>query len=234
MESTHGNGFEAVIALILLIIGLVVGFYAGSYYESGQTDEGVSTTTPVLGVSSTSTTVAYYKNVNAWQKDSETESGFSLAYPLDFPVTTGSAKVPSADWSLAAHGTLGNLILTLTIPKAFEPQTNFSEAKLTVGTSAAAKAVASCTIAGQGEVTNGTKDIGGVTFSVFAAGDAGAGNLYESTSYRALHNGRCYAAEYTIHSTQLANYPSEYGLTQFDKTKLTDVLDRIVGTFTFL
>lgn len=74
----------------------------------------------------------------------------------------------------------------------------------------------------------------GIVFTVFHSNDAGAGNYYETTSYRTLHAGQCYAIEYTIHSGQIANYPARYGLKPFDEAQLTDVLDRIVGTFKFL
>jgi hypothetical protein len=68
---------------------------------------------------------------------------------------------------------------------------------------------------------------------VFNSSSAGAGNLYQTTSYRAIQGGECWAIEYTIHSSQIANYPSSYNLQPFNQTELTTLLDRIAGTFSF-
>lgn len=76
--------------------------------------------------------------------------------------------------------------------------------------------------------------INGIDFTIFAFADAGAGNYYETTSYRTLHAGKCYAVEYTVHSGQIANYPSSYKLQPFNKEQINSVMQRIVGTFTFM
>jgi hypothetical protein len=44
--------------------------------------------------------------------------------------------------------------------------------------------------------------------------------------------GACYAVEYSIHSAQLANFPSSYQLQQFNEAQMEAVLNNIVGTFT--
>jgi hypothetical protein len=75
--------------------------------------------------------------------------------------------------------------------------------------------------------------INGTGFTVFHSVGAGAGNFYETTSYRTLRAGQCWAIEYTIHSSNIGVYPPEYGLKPFDETKLHDVLDRIAETFCF-
>ena len=79
-----------------------------------------------------------------------------------------------------------------------------------------------------------TTTINGIVFTIFQSADAGAGNYYQTTSYRTLHAGACYAVEYTLHSSQILNYPAQYNLQQFDPNKVTDVLNRIVGTFKFM
>jgi hypothetical protein len=178
----------------------------------------------------------YYENTATWQTITSTAGGFSIAYPLDFP-TGGGAAVPSADWRVnTPQGETGILYFSLMIPKAFEPQTNFDDAKLTVGASRNATAVDDCLLADQSggpmQATSTTM-INGASFTAFHSSGAGAGNLYETTSYRVLRAGQCFAVEYTIHSSQIANYPAEYHLKPLDETKLTDVLDRIVGTFSF-
>ncbi len=182
---------------------------------------------------------AYYSDVAAWQTDQRMDAGFSIAYPLDFSVDdrygAGAAQT-TTDWRFSANGVPGSIRLIITIPAALEPQTNFRDARLTVGDSAAPAAVASCLTpdipAGPG-AKSATTTINGVPFSVFTFGDAGAGNLYQVTSYRTIHAGRCYAVEYAIHSAQIGNYPAEYGLRPFDQAFVADILDRMARTFRF-
>ena len=122
----------------------------------------------------------------------------------------------------------------MTVPASFEPQTNFSDATLVVGRSSDASAVANCLVATNGETAaEGPVYINGIQFSVFSFSGASAGNLYDTTSYRTVNAGQCYAVEYTIHSTQLANYPASAGLTQFDMDKVQSTLDLVVSTFKF-
>jgi hypothetical protein len=179
---------------------------------------------------------AYYHNISEWQTD-QNSSGWSIAYPLDFNATDNYSPAPTDNWREGTPGGPGLQPFTLTIPRAFEPQTNFAEATLTVGASGNAAAVAQClAIEPMGPPTQlptSTTTIGGTAFTIFHLSDVGAGNIYETTSYRTVHAGQCWAVEYTIHSSEIGNYPVEYGLKPFDETKLHDVLDRIVGTFKF-
>ena len=71
-------------------------------------------------------------------------------------------------------------------------------------------------------------------FSKFTLNDAGAGNLYETTSYRGLFDGDCYAIEYTIHSTNIGNYSPDQGVKEFDKVKVQEELEKILDSFKFL
>jgi hypothetical protein len=75
--------------------------------------------------------------------------------------------------------------------------------------------------------------INGITFTAFNFAGAGAGNYYETTSYRTLHAGQCYAVEYTVHSGQIANYPASYDLQPFNESKINTVMQAVVGTFKF-
>lgn len=62
----------------------------------------------------------------------------------------------------------------------------------------------------------------------------GAGNYYETTSYRTVYNDECYAIEYTIHSTNIDNYSPDQGITKFDKEKITSILDAMVQSFNLI
>jgi hypothetical protein len=222
--------YSKLIALILFVALPFVGFYLGMNYGK---------TTALLAAPSASQSQAgdYYAKVAAWQTDNRTDAGFSIAYPIDFSVDDNIGIAPAMDWRVGANGAPGLKRFTLTIPASFEPQTNLIGATLTVGDSQNNAAIANCLkpdASGVPGAATSTATINGVTFNVFTSSDAGAGNYYETTSYRALHAGACVAIEYTIHSAQIANYPAAYGLKPLDENKITDVLSRIVGTFNFL
>ncbi len=212
----------AVILLVIVVAALAGGtFYAGR--QSVPPPAPVATTTPNP-----------YADTAAWQTYANSDVGFSIAYPLDFATDEGEGT--TTDWRVNASTTKGREPFVLSIPKAFEPQTNFADAKLTIGESDDDAAVAYCLVpdpSGAPAAATTTKTIGATTFTVFTMSDAGAGNRYETTSYRTIRAGACYAIEYTIHSTELANYPASYHLSPFDEAKVKDVLDRIVGTFAF-
>jgi hypothetical protein len=222
--------YSKLLALGLFVALPFIGFYYGTRY--GETVALLQNP----GAAQTATGTDYYHNAAAWQTDRDDRGGFSIAYPLDFQVDENYSTQPSTDWREGANGTPGNLSLTITIPKAFEPQTNFADAKLTVGRSGNNAAAADCLVPDATGANTRTSTImaNGIQFTAFHSAGAGAGNYYETTSYRTIHAGQCYAVEYTIHSTQIANYPPEYQLKPFDKAKLVDMLNRIVGTFKFL
>lgn len=225
--------YSKIIALALFVLLPYVGFWIGVSY--GQSLQAIQDAHVAISLPAASdATSAYYQNVAAWQTDVRPDAGFSISYPLDFTADDNYSIAPSADWRMGANGTQGIKAFTLTIPRAFEPQTNFDDATLTVGRSSSNGAVAGCMASdpsgGPASATS-TVLVNGITFTVFHSNDAGAGNYYETTSYRTLHAGQCYAVEYTVHSSQIANYPTSYDLQPLNEMMLTDVLDRIVGTF---
>ena len=225
--------YSKAIALGLFVLLPFFGFWFGaSYGAARQRAEDVFAVSPAAAP--VNALPAYYENTAAWQTDGNF-SGWSIAYPIDFPTTDNYRPASIPNWRQGTPGGSGIQMFRLTIPKVFEPQTNFSDAALTVGMSSSSAAVAQCLVP---ESTyrpqpTSTVDLNSIPFTVFHFSDVGAGNLYDTTSYRTIHAGACWAVEYTIHSAQLGNYPSSYGLRQFDAAKLQDVLNRIVGTFKF-
>jgi hypothetical protein len=236
MEWHTVTPFSKYVALTLFVLLPFIGFYYGmeygelAAYSNGAA--GLGNYAPMPSASDD-----YYSNVSEWQTYQNPNVGFRIGYPTDFDVQDSSSLTPSTDWRVGAGGVNGIRTLSLTIPHLFEPHTNFSDAMLTIGRSGNDLAVSGCLKPDQSGGPDGatsTAVIGGNTFVVFYSSDAGAGNYYKTTSYRTLARGQCWAVEYTIHSTQIANYPEEYHLQVFDEGKLTDVLDRIVRTFRFL
>jgi hypothetical protein len=232
--------YSKLIALVLFVALPFIGFYYGMQYGKiietiAQTP--VATSTAGTPSGSTNAVAAYYNDPAEWQNDANnTAGGFSISYPLDFDTQDNYSAAPSTDWRLNASAP-GVAYFTLTVPRAFEPQTNFVDATLTVGASANNAAVADCLAADPNDgpaTATSTATINGVNFTVFQFDGAGAGNYYETTSYRTLHAGKCYAVEYTIHSGQIANYPVSYDLQPFSEQQIDSVMQNIVGTFKFM
>jgi membrane-bound inhibitor of C-type lysozyme len=119
---------------------------------------------------------------------------FSFSYPTEFAFSGGDGSY-TQDWRVNTQD-LGLLFTVVQIPKSFMPGTNFGEAKFTVGTSSDPDAVKNCLVAQNGEkVESSNAMIGNTKFTEITLSDAGAGNFYETTSYRTLRNSQCYAVE---------------------------------------
>ncbi len=221
-----------IVALALFVALPFIGFWYGMEYGKLAALVGQA---PAAGGSDNG--AEYYRNVAEWQTARDDRAGFSIAYPIDFDAQSSFGAPQSTEWRMGANGTAGARAFTLAIPRAFEPQTNFIEATFVVGNSGNNTAVENCLVpdpTGGPAVATSTMMLDSVPFVAFHSADAGAGNYYETTSYRAVRGGKCWAVEYTIHSSQIANYPEEYHLTPFDQAKITDLLDRVAGTFRFL
>ncbi len=161
----------------------------------------------------------------------DTSKLFSFSFPNQFSLF-GEAGY-SQDW--AEESTSSGLQLAeIYIPKTFMPQTNFGDAKFTIGVSGDPDAVSQCLVP---EFPNMEKvslaTINGIQFTKITFSDAGAGNLYDTTSYRVVRGGECYAIEYTIHSGNIENYPVG-AVTAFDESKVQTILESMAQSFKFL
>ena len=158
---------------------------------------------------------------------------FTFSYPSTVTISGGGVGY-TQDWMVNAT-TSGLILAKATLPASVEPKTNFQGATLTVGTSADPNALAQCTTYSEsgGELQKSQVTINGVTYEKFVTSDAGAGNFYNTTSYRTLRNNQCYAIEYTVHTTNIDNYSPDQGITAYDPSKVDTVLDAIVESFKF-
>lgn len=156
---------------------------------------------------------------------------FSFSYPKEFSVSGGGVGYTES-WRVNTQK-MGLLLAKVTIPRSSQPNTNFSEAIFTVGTSSDPEAIKDCLIPTNGERAKGTKNINGISFNKITLTEAGAGNYYDTTSYRVIRNDQCYALEYTIHSTNINNYPQELGIKEFDTQKVVNALESMVESFSF-
>ncbi len=162
---------------------------------------------------------------------------FSITYPKEFIFVAGGAKnaaVPTQQW-MNGSTAKGSVLATVFIPRMFQPKTNFSEATVNVGVSSDKIAILSCTSPqpNAGQVAIGNATINNVPFTIISSTDAGAGNLYDVTSYRTVYKNKCYNIETVIHSTNIGNYSPDQGITAYDKDTVQKTLDEIVNSFIF-
>lgn len=158
----------------------------------------------------------------------EQSGTYSFNYNSNFTVVGGEETKPTKDWRLDAT-TLGVLLSTLTVPKSYMPGTNFSDAKFTIGRSTNPADIKSCLSVPNDKTVTSAKIAGYPAKKIQTIG-AAAGNLYETTTYRAILDGDCYALEYTIHSTNIANYSPDQNIKEYDKAKIQQELETIIAT----
>ncbi|MEO5646542.1 MAG: MliC family protein [Candidatus Paceibacterota bacterium] len=172
--------------------------------------------------------------VNGYKTYTDQGKTFIFTYPEAFTLAGGGIGY-TENWKTNTDGTLGLVLIALNSPADYLPKTNFGDAKFTVGTSSDPKAVKGCLVdtSGQG-VVKSTVVINKVPYTKFVSVDAGAGNRYETNSFRAIQNQQCYTIEYTIHYAVLENYDPSSGIKAFDQKKVHEVLDGIVKSFAFL
>ncbi len=210
------------IVIIALILAGVFAYFVGAPSVIAPTVPAIhtqSTTTPV-----TSNDTTTYTDPN---------HVFSFSYPSIFTLSGGTMGY-TQEWMNNAT-TTGLALVKVVVPQSFELNTNFSDARFTVGTSSHPDAVRSCLAApASGSPIQKTQvSIHGVVYTKYTTMDAAAGNRYETTSYRTVHAGQCYAIEYTIHYGNIQNYPTDSGITEFNKTKVQNALETIVQSFSF-
>jgi hypothetical protein len=171
--------------------------------------------------------VTFTKSENCTERFNDSSNIFTFGYNPYFKASEGQ-NIPSLDWRQNTKKQ-GVLLASVVISRTYMPHTNLSDARFTVGRSTDMDEIKSC----MNNAINGEKKgesilIDGYPFVRFSLSDAGAGNLYETTSYRGIVDGDCYVIEYTIHSTNIGNYSPDQGIAEFDKTKLTNELESIV------
>ncbi|HTX86869.1 MAG TPA: MliC family protein [Candidatus Nanoarchaeia archaeon] len=161
------------------------------------------------------------------------ENTFSFSYPNKFILSGGEIGF-SQDWSYNSSSS-GSLLAVVDIPRSFMPGTNFGEAKFSVGASDDPAALKNCLKSNYGKFGTSTKvTVGDRKFTKITFADAGAGNFYDITSYRTVYNGQCYAVESLIHYSDIGNYPPDQGIKQFDRLKISLVLESMARSFKLL
>ncbi len=208
----------ATVALVILVIGGAYVFTTG--FTSRKPPTTPSSSSPVIADS----------DAPGYKTYTDQGGTFTFAFRSDFSVST-KAETGTA-WTAPAS-TAGIVLAKILVPASFEPGTNFGDATFTVGASTDPSAVATCLQSLAGGTGSAVLSIGGTQFTKLEFQGAAAGNRYDTTSYRAVRNGQCYAVEYTIHYSVFENYPKG-AVKEFDEAKATMALDEIAKSFQFL
>ncbi|OHA58216.1 MAG: hypothetical protein A2571_03065 [Candidatus Vogelbacteria bacterium RIFOXYD1_FULL_44_32] len=155
---------------------------------------------------------------------------FTFNFPADFSLTEGGRPGFEDNWSTLSQAT-GTVYTILTLPRSFQPGTNFSEATITLAGSTSA--TSTCTdLPNEALIKSGPVNIGGVQFERAEISEGAAGNLYQTTVYRRLVNNICLSIESTIHSTNLGVY-DQGTVKEFDQSKIADLLWSVISTYSF-
>ncbi len=157
---------------------------------------------------------------------------FIFNYPAEGSFNTTGWDI--APWRVGGQTTDGGGLAAIAIPASIQPNTNFRGAIFMLGAGSTSNAVKDCLIATNGEIEVGNLTINGVVYKKFTLSNAGAGNFYETTSYRTVRDNSCYAVEYTIHTTNIANYSPDQGIKEYDKASVTKILEDMVQSFKFI
>lgn len=208
---------KTIVSFLIVIILLGAGFY---YFRGAKRVDNANEPAPME-----TSSLKHFES-----------AGVAFDYNAFF-VANGGDGTPSTDWrEFAQNKGKGVVLGDVYIPNTYMPGTNFSEAYLIVGQSSELNEIKNCVVADATirEKDNGSYDIGGYPFNKFTSTGAAAGSFYETTSHRGIVDGGCYVVEYTIHSTNVSNYPPDQGIKEFDKSKIQNEMEKIISSIRFL
>jgi hypothetical protein len=151
--------------------------------------------------------------------------GFSLRVPLTASVETDTQENGQLDMIPEAA------VVVSINPNEFKG-TNLGNASVSIGISKDPSIVAACSTgqAAQGEKPAGSATLGGIKFTRFTFEDAGVGNRYASTVYRATTGGNCYEVVEFLHWAAMDNF-SPGAIKEFDRAKIEAELNTIARSF---
>lgn len=130
--------------------------------------------------------------------------GFAIAYPSDFALQPDFSQsyLQNGSWkTYAGPGSRGQPVAALVL----EGSNEVTDAELRIGVSRNAEAVSECTQPPQafrkGSLELGTVRLAGERFAAWKAADAAMSHYLQVHSYRAVHDGACYAIDLLVYGT---------------------------------
>jgi len=125
-------------------------------------------------------------------------------------------------------------VVGFALPESLFAGTNLGDAGVYIGATSSPRVVATCTnpSSADGETLVGDMVVDGAAFKITISTGVGAGNIYDATSYRTVREGTCFEVVELLHSSNIANY-TPGTVTQFDRQKISAMLDLMTQTFVF-
>lgn len=209
------------IVIVLFIIGLSVVGTAGYFAYNKMLQIRV---TPELSPKP-SNLPNIVPGIKTLQYD-DSNYGFQLYYPQDSDVRSGYLEGYLPVTQNAAVG--------IFLSQSLFNGTNLGEAAVLVGINPSAKSLTQCNtlVPDLEENRLGIVNINGIDFHAFSSTGVGAGNIYETKSYRLIHNNSCYEIVEFLHSGSIYNY-TPGTVKEFDKARFSKILDNMVQSFVF-
>ena len=167
-----------------------------------------------------------------WQTYVNNQYNFSLSYPKSFTLNA-SATDSIFGWDYFNGNSLAQQVAAVTIPRSIQPKTNFGEAVFSVNVGKQTMTADQCLVSDQLKPTGKQKTISGLNFVEATTTDAGAGNYYEVTNYRALYHDYCWSLDLMIHSSNIQNYDPSQGIKPYDHDLVFNQLEQMLETFNF-
>ena len=161
-----------------------------------------------------------------WTSYHDERYGFELDYPDTFVLGYADST-----------GGIADTTVVLSIPyiekTAFEA-TNLRSADLSVHVGESPAALDGCLEVAPYEEGLAERTLDGVPFAGSWFGDAGAGNFYETRTYRAIHMDTCFKIVLILHSSNIAMFGSDTNIVEFDRAGVLEKLEEVLATFTFI
>ena len=161
-----------------------------------------------------------------WTAYRDERHGFELVYPDTFGVGYSDLTGGPAELSVI-------LSLVFLENAAFEG-TNLRGADLSVYVGSSPAAVEGCLEMAPYEEGLEATELDGVPFVGGWFGDAGAGNIYETRAYRAVHADTCYEIVQILHSLNIDMLGSDTIVVEFDRARVLESIEEVMATFEFI
>jgi hypothetical protein len=202
---------KKIIFIIIILIALAIALFAVMKFfkPTAVVNNNLNTNQPTPSNLETYTDNSY---------------NFSIQYPKDDVFSQGS------QYAFAAQ----NSLISINLPESYYPGTNLGEASVIIGVTSTPALVNNCLQPQlENEKVQGVKNIDNKEFIRFIGEGVGAGNIYDTTSYRLVYNNSCYEIVLLMHSGNIGNYPTG-AVKEFDRLATLEKLNIIAETFKFL
>jgi hypothetical protein len=166
-------------------------------------------------------------SINVFDPESPNKEYSNPQFGISFDYPPNDILNPNITYQFVTD----NSLVRIDLPRNDFMDTNLGEAVFVVGASSTSKVTGGCLEMFPTEMKEDNNEIiNGINYKVFEGVGVGAGNIYETKSYRTLYNNVCYEAVLLLHYGNILNY-STGTVRWFDGNKALSDLTEILQTF---